>query len=71
MPKHSNSVEHEQYVLRGKAEVGLGEDVFQARVGDFLFIPAHMAHWYKVLGNEPYEFLCMVPNHEDHIQILP
>ena len=71
MPNHTNTVEHEQFVLKGKAEVGLGEDVFQAQAGDFLFIPAKMAHWYRVIGDEPYEFLCMVPNHEDHIQILP
>ncbi|NIM62237.1 MAG: cupin domain-containing protein, partial [Acidobacteria bacterium] len=29
MPRHTNAVEHEQYVLRGRARVGIGEDVHE------------------------------------------
>jgi len=71
MPNHTNSVEHEQYVLSGQAEVGLDDEVFYAKAGDFLYIPPNKPHWYKVIGDEPYEFLCLVPNREDHIQVLP
>ncbi len=70
MPKHTNEIEHEQYVLRGRALVGLGEETFEARAGDVLFIPAHTPHWYKNIGDEPYEFLCVVPNLPDKIEIL-
>ncbi len=31
MPRHSNSVEHEQYVLRGRARVGIGDDVYDVK----------------------------------------
>jgi quercetin dioxygenase-like cupin family protein len=70
MPKHTNTVEHEQYVLRGRARIGLGDEVVEVKEGDVLYIPAGTPHWYEALGDEPFEFLCMVPNKEDKIEIL-
>ena len=70
MPLHTNAIEHEQYVLSGRAEVTIGEDVFEASAGDILLIPANVAHSYKTLGDETYSFLCLVPNEEDCITIV-
>ncbi len=70
MPKHTNAVEHEQFVLRGRARVGIGDDVFEVEANATLFIPAGTPHWYQVLSNEPYEFLCLVPNLPDEVEIL-
>ena len=39
MPAHTNTVEHEQYILKGKARVGIGEDVFEVAAGDAVYIP--------------------------------
>ena len=36
IPRHSNTVEHEQYVLRGRARVGIGDDVVRVKEGDVL-----------------------------------
>jgi quercetin dioxygenase-like cupin family protein len=70
MPRHTNAVEHEQYVLRGRALVGLGDEEVVAQAGDVLLIPAGVPHWYANIGEEPYEFLCVVPNLPDTIKIL-
>ena len=70
MPRHTNEVEHEQYVLRGRALVGLDEEEFVVQPGDVLLIPAGVPHWYRNIGDEPYEFLCIVPNLPDKIEIL-
>jgi quercetin dioxygenase-like cupin family protein len=70
MPNHTNEVEHEQYVLRGRARVGLGDEVVIAEAGDVLLIPGGLPHWYENIGDEPYEFLCIVPNLPDKIEIL-
>jgi quercetin dioxygenase-like cupin family protein len=70
MPTHTNQVEHEQYVLRGRAQVGIGGQVHEVRAGDVLYIPAGAPHYYKVLEG-PFEFLCMVPNAPDQIEIVP
>jgi quercetin dioxygenase-like cupin family protein len=69
MPTHTNTVEHEQYVLCGRAEVGIGERVFEVGAGDALLIPAGAPHYYKVI-EAPFEFLCMVPNLPDRVEIL-
>ena len=69
MPRHVNTVEHEQYVLRGRARVGIGDDVHEVSADDVLYIPAGAPHFYEVL-EAPFEFLCMVPNQEDRLTIL-
>ena len=70
IPAHTNTVEHEQYVLRGQAKVGIGDDVHDVKAGDVVFIPAGTPHWYEVGGDEPFEFICVVPNGPDEIKIL-
>jgi quercetin dioxygenase-like cupin family protein len=69
MPRHTNRVEHEQYVLRGRARIAVGEEVHEVAAGDVLYIPAGTPHSYEVVEG-PFEFLCMVPNREDRIEIL-
>lgn len=70
MPRHTNAVEHEQYVLRGRARVTIGDAVHEVRAGDVVFIPAGTPHSYEARGDEPFEFLCAVPNLPDEIEIL-
>lgn len=70
MPFHTNSVEHEQYVLTGRAKVKIGEEVFEAGPGDVLLIPAGEPHSYETIGDEAYSFLCLVPKGEDCITIM-
>ena len=70
MPRHTNTVEHEQYVLTGRARVGIGEEVFNVAAGDVVFIPAGVPHWYRASDAEPFEFLCMVPNLPDVVEVV-
>ncbi len=69
MPRHRNRVEHEQYVLAGRARVTVGDAVHEVEAGRVLYIPAGMPHSYEVL-EAPFEFLCMVPNEPDEVEIL-
>ncbi|MGH7541402.1 MAG: cupin domain-containing protein [Gemmatimonadota bacterium] len=70
MPKHTNTVEHEQYVLRGRARVGVGDVVHEVGPGDVLYIPPGTPHWYEAGAGEPFEFLCVVPNRPDRIVVV-
>lgn len=70
MPKHFNEVEHEQYVLNGRARIGIGDEVYEVQKDDVVFIPAGVPHWYENAGPENFEFLCMVPNLPDQPTIL-
>lgn len=67
IPRHYHpDIEHEQYVLAGDYEVGLGEHVYRVKAGDSVYVPAGTVHWYKNAGKEDAEFLCIVPKKEKY-----
>lgn len=70
MPLHTNTVEHEQYVLRGHARIGIGDETHEVTAGDVVFIPAGVVHYYENIGAEPFEFLCVIPNKPDEIKVV-
>lgn len=70
VPKHTNEVEHEQYVLAGEYTVGIGEEEYTVAAGDSLLIPAGTVHWYRNDGELEGAFLCAVPNGDDSIDLL-
>lgn len=67
IPLHTNDVEHEQYVLRGRARITVGDAVYDVGPDDTLFIPAGTPHGYTVTEG-PFEFLCVVPDAPDEIR---
>ena len=69
MPLHSNSVEHEQFCIGGKAEVIIGDEQHIVQKNDVVFIPADVPHSYRTLGEEAFEFLCLIPNQSDIISM--
>jgi quercetin dioxygenase-like cupin family protein len=70
MPRHTNTLEHEQYVLRGEATITIGDKTHHVKTGDAVFIPEGAIHSYDNTGDEPFEFLCIIPNKEDTITIV-
>ena len=70
MPRHTNTVEHEQYVLGGRARVVIGEVVHEVKKDDVVYIPGGVPHSYETMGEEPFEFLCIVPNLQDETRIV-
>ncbi|WP_265109670.1 cupin domain-containing protein [Halosolutus halophilus] len=69
VPKHTNAVEHEQYVLEGEYTVGIEDEEHEVAAGDSLLIPAGTVHWYRNEGDERGAFLCAVPNGDDAIEL--
>jgi quercetin dioxygenase-like cupin family protein len=70
MPYHTNLVEHQQYVLRGRARLRIGDATHEVGADDTLFIPAGVPHSYEVLEG-PFEFICVVPDAPDQITLVP
>ena len=70
MPLHTNTVEHEQYILNGRASVVIGDQVLEVQKDDVVFIPGGVPHSYTALGDEPFEFLCAVPNLPDETKLV-
>lgn len=69
MPAHANAVEHEQYVLSGRARVGIADEIHEVSAHHVVYIPAGTPHWYDVL-EAPFEFLCLVPNVPDQVRLV-
>ncbi len=70
VPKHTNEIEHEQYVLAGEYVVGIDDEEYTVSEGDSLFIPAGAVHWYRNEGEESGAFICAVPTGDDEIRLL-
>jgi quercetin dioxygenase-like cupin family protein len=70
MPEHTNTVEHEQYVLRGRASISINGQTYQVSPGDVVFIPDGAPHWYQNNGEEDFEFLCVIPNKKDDLRMV-
>jgi quercetin dioxygenase-like cupin family protein len=70
MPEHTNTVEHEQYVLQGQARISVAGTEVDVQAGDVVFIPEGVPHWYRNRGEEDFVFLCIIPNKPDEIKII-
>lgn len=70
MPNHTNTVEHEQYVINGSARICIDGKEFDVQIGSVVFIPANTPHWYKNTGSNNFEFLCVIPNQPDVIKVI-
>jgi len=60
-PKHSHDYEHEVYVVSGAGTVLLEGDERPIKTGDVIYVPADEEHQFKVVGDDPLRFLCLVP----------
>jgi len=49
---HSHPEEQLTYILSGKAEFVLGEEVLMLKAGDLLLVPPGVPHSLKVIGDE-------------------
>jgi quercetin dioxygenase-like cupin family protein len=70
MPNHTNTVEHEQFILRGRASISVNGQVYTVQAGDVVFIPEGAPHWYVNNGEDDFEFLCIIPNQKDEVKIV-
>jgi quercetin dioxygenase-like cupin family protein len=69
VPRHTNEIEHEQYVLEGEYTVGIGDEEYEVSTGDSLLIPAGAVHWYRNDGPGQGAFICAVPTGDDRIEL--
>jgi quercetin dioxygenase-like cupin family protein len=62
MPKHTNLVDHEQYVLRGSGIIEIAGESFEVSEGDSVYIPN------QVICN-PLHYLCFSPSNRSQFFI--
>lgn len=60
LDRHSH--DHGVIILRGKGKVLLGEKEREISFGDVVYIPPNEIHQFKNIGDEPFGFICVIPN---------
>jgi len=60
-PRHSHNYEHEVYIVGGRGRVEYDGESHEVRPGDVLFIQPNRTHQFTNPGDEPFQFLCLVP----------
>lgn len=53
--------EHEVIVLAGKGNVQIGEEVFDLKPYDVVFVSPNELHQFKNASEEPFGFICVIP----------
>jgi len=69
VPRHTNEVEHVQYVLEGGYVVEVEGEERVLEDGDALHVPAGAVHSYEG-GDRRGVFLCVVPSEDDEIEMV-
>lgn len=54
--------DHGVVVLQGRARARLGSEMVEVQAGDVLYIPPMELHQFENVGEEPFGFLCVIPN---------
>lgn len=61
-PRHQHPWGHINYVIKGKGTLRLGDDVEEIGAKDFAVVPGNTEHQFRNPFDEPFEFICIVPN---------
>ena len=63
-PDHSHEWEEEIFIKSGRATLKTDEGERPLRVGDALLFDPNTAHQFINTGDEPLQFLCVIPKRE-------
>jgi quercetin dioxygenase-like cupin family protein len=55
--------DHGVYIIHGRAEVRLGNEMVEVEPQDIVYIPGNEVHQLRAIGPDPRGFLCVVPPH--------
>ena len=65
IPTHSHDWPHYIIVLDGEVEARIGDGSIRARAKGWIHVPANTPHSFTVIGDRPFEFICIVPSRGD------
>lgn len=60
-PRHQHPWPHINYIIRGNATLFLKGEENHISAGSYAYVPAGELHQFKNIGEEPFEFICIVP----------
>lgn len=60
-PKHTHPWPHINYIIKGKGRLHLDGKDYDLESGSFAYVPSDKLHQFTNQGDEPFEFICIVP----------
>ncbi len=60
-PSQSHAWEHEVFILSGTGIVVDQSGDNEVKTGDVVFVPGGEKHQFRNPGDEPWEFICLIP----------
>lgn len=64
-PHHQHDYEHEVLILRGRGLVKSEQGDRPCQPGDVVWVPPNEMHQFQCAGDEPLEFICLIPAPQD------
>ncbi len=64
-PRHSHNYEHEVFIVAGQGRVEHDGEFADISAGDVLFVEPNKVHQFVNDGEQPLQFLCLVPSKYD------
>jgi len=64
-PHHRHDYEHEILILRGRGVAQSEQGERPLAAGDVVWVPANELHQFRNTGEEPLEFICLIPAPKD------
>ena len=61
-PRHQHDWEHVNHVISGRGKLRIGDTVHDLGEKDFALVPPNTEHQFENPFDEPFEFICIVPN---------
>ena len=61
-PRHAHDWEHVNYIIRGRGRIMIDGRTQDVAERDFAFVPPNVEHQFTNPYDEPFEFICIVPN---------
>lgn len=60
-PKHSHPWPHINYIIEGNGQLLIDDKFHSVSSGSYAYVPSDTIHQFKNIGNEPFKFICIVP----------
>lgn len=62
-PKHQHDWPHINYIISGKGTLFLDGKLHELSAGSYAYVPANELHQFANAGDEPFQFMCIVPDY--------
>jgi len=60
-PRHVHPWPHINYIVSGKGRLHLDGKDIEVEAGSYAYVPEDKLHQFENIGNETFEFICIVP----------